>query len=400
MSDQSHSANFTAWHRPMMARLASEEHRTATALELFFDLCVVTAVAQASTGFHHQVTGGRIGIGVLSYAFVFFAIWWAWMNFTWFASAYDTDDVPYRLATLVQITGALVMAGGVPHALTDYDFTVVTYGYVIMRLAMVAQWIRAACSDPARRSCCLRYAAGIALVQAGWVARLALPGGWDTAGFVMLAIAELAVPVWAERAAPTTWHPHHIAERYGLFTLIVLGESVSASTTALQSVVDANAATEDLVITAIGGLLSVYAMWWIYFSYDVPRRLTSLPLALRWGYGHYFVFASAAGIGAGLAINVDHAVGHTYLTDRAAAASYTLPAAVFVAIVWALHLRRSAPWSWLDILRPVAALAILAATLTSQPVLATGLVLTTLVIVNALAAPRIRVVGNGAARTG
>ena len=45
---------------------------------------------------------------------VFFAIWWAWMNFTWFASAYDCDDVPYRLTMFVQIAGALILAAGVP----------------------------------------------------------------------------------------------------------------------------------------------------------------------------------------------------------------------------------------------------------------------------------------------
>jgi low temperature requirement protein LtrA len=45
---------------------------------------------------------------------VFFGIWWAWMNFSWFASAYDTDDVPYRLAVLVQMTGVLIYAAGIP----------------------------------------------------------------------------------------------------------------------------------------------------------------------------------------------------------------------------------------------------------------------------------------------
>ena len=59
---------------------------------------------------------------------VFFAIWWAWMNFTWFASAYDTDDDVYRITTLVQIAGALILAAGVPRAFADGDFAVVTSG--------------------------------------------------------------------------------------------------------------------------------------------------------------------------------------------------------------------------------------------------------------------------------
>ena len=51
--------------------------------------------------------------GLVGYLMVFFAIWWAWMDFTWFASAYDCDDVPYRLLVFVQITGALILAAGI-----------------------------------------------------------------------------------------------------------------------------------------------------------------------------------------------------------------------------------------------------------------------------------------------
>jgi low temperature requirement protein LtrA len=76
---------------------------------------------------------------------VFFAIWWAWMNFTWFASAYDTDDVPYRLAVFVQITGALIVAGGIPAMFESrMPNLAVIGGYVVMRMAMVVQWLRAA----------------------------------------------------------------------------------------------------------------------------------------------------------------------------------------------------------------------------------------------------------------
>jgi low temperature requirement protein LtrA len=168
-----------------------------------------------------------------------------------------------------------------------HDFAVITLGYVVMRLAMVTHWLRAAGADVPRRRCCLRYAAGITAVQLGWVARLALPDGWELAGFAVLALAELAVPVWAERAAPTTWHPRHIAERYGLFTLIVVGESVLASTLAMPSALDADAALADLATTAAGGLLTVFAMWWLYFAKDAPGLLTSLRAAFTWGYGHY-----------------------------------------------------------------------------------------------------------------
>ena len=77
----------------MGSRDTSEEHRASTPLELLYDLCFVVAIARAATLLHHAVSHGDAGYAVVSYVLVFFAIWWAWMNFTWFASAYDNDDV-------------------------------------------------------------------------------------------------------------------------------------------------------------------------------------------------------------------------------------------------------------------------------------------------------------------
>ena len=114
------------WYRPIQARRPDEAHRVATPLELLFDLCFVVAVAQAGLALEAQLHEGHVGAGVLGYLSVFFAIWWAWMNFTWFASAYDSDDVPYRLVVFVQIAGSLVLAAGVSQAVADSDFTVIT----------------------------------------------------------------------------------------------------------------------------------------------------------------------------------------------------------------------------------------------------------------------------------
>ena len=364
----------------MVARDPDEEHRTATTLELFFDLCFVVAVAQAAAGLHHALSGGHVADGVVDYLLVFFAIWWAWMNFTWFASAYDTDDVAYRLTTLVQIAGALVFAAGVPSALDHRDFAVITAGYVLMRLALVTQWLRAARSDPPHRRSSLRFALGVTLVQIGWVLRLALPPGWGLVGFGVLVVAELAVPVWAERSARTTWHREHIAERYGLFTIIVLGETVLSATLAVEAAAALDVAWATLATTAVGGMLTVFAMWWLYFAKDAASVLTSLRAGFVWGYGHYFVFGSAAAVGAGLAVSVDAVgVAAEHLTSRAASTSFTVPVAVFLLAVWALQWRPHHLTGWHNVLAPVTAVAVLAATFTPEPVLVTGILLSALV---------------------
>ena len=322
---------------PMRARSPHEPHRAATPLELLFDLVFVVAIAQAAAGLHHSIAEAHVLAGLAGYLMVFFAIWWAWMNFTWFASAYDCDDVPYRLAVFVQITGALIIAAGVPAMLESRTPNLaVVAGYVIMRLALVAQWLRAAAADPDHRTTALRYATGITLVQVAWVAMLLVPRFWPV-GFVTLAGCEVLVPVWAERAAMTTWHPHHIAERYGLLTLIVLGESILAATGAVQAALASGEALVSLVPVIIGGLLIVYSMWWVYFDRPVHDLLTSLRKGILWGYGHYLVFAAAAAVGAGLAVTVDQVTDRAEVSAVTAGMAVAIPVAVYLICLWVLH---------------------------------------------------------------
>ena len=84
-------------HVRMAGRDPGEAHRASTPLELFFDLTFVVAVSQAASGLHHGLVEGHAGDSLVGFPLVFFGIWWAWMNFTWFASAYDTDDDVYRI---------------------------------------------------------------------------------------------------------------------------------------------------------------------------------------------------------------------------------------------------------------------------------------------------------------
>ena len=251
----------------MTARAVDEPHRAASPLELLFDLTFVVAIASITSQLAHGIAEGHAGEVSLPFLQVFFAIWWAWMNFTWFASSYDTDDIPYRLLTMVQMAGVLLLAAGVPAAFNDGDFLAVTLGYLLMRIGLVAQWLRAAWEHPAGRSTALRYAAGISLVQVGWLLRTTelMPADWLLASFFVLVVGELSIPRWAERRGRTSWHPHHIAERYGLFTIILLGESVLAASVGVTAALDAGGITGMLVLIATSGLVLLFALWWMYF---------------------------------------------------------------------------------------------------------------------------------------
>ncbi len=332
----------------MPARSRDEGHRASTPLELMFDLVIVVAVAQAAAGLHHGLGEGHAMAALAVYGAAFFALWWAWMNFSWFASAYDNDDGPYRLTTFVVLTGALVFAAGLPDFARG-DLRLAVAGYVLMRAAMILLWLRAARHDAQGRASAQRYALGIFVVQCAWVGLLWLPPQAIWPAFIVLAVAEMGVPMWAERAGATSWHRGHIAERYGGLTLIVLGEAV----TALSQGVAASGWDATRLADIGGGLVILFSLWWLYFDRPSQHMLSSLRGAFVWGYGHYFIFGAAAAVGAGLAAQIEHP--DELLTAWAVA----LPVALYLGVLWALHVfSRGVPRHEL-LLAPLAVLALL-----------------------------------------
>ena len=328
----------------MTARDTDEPHRVSSPLELLFDLTFVVAIAALTAQLGHGIAAGHALDELAPFLQVFFAIWWAWMNFTWFASSYDTDDVPYRLLTMLQMAGVLVLAAGVPTAFADDDFRAVTLGYLVMRIGLVAQWVRAGVEHPAGRATAFRYAIGITVVQAGWLLRLALaeagvlPPAALVPVFAGLVVLELAVPPWAERTRSTNWHPHHIAERYGLFTIILLGESVLAASTGVQAGFAEGGLGGAFVTIALGGLVLLFALWWLYFLEPSGRGLAdNRDRSYLWGYGHYGIFASLAALGAGLEVAVEQTGHHLEVPDLGVAYAVAVPVGAFLLLLWAVH---------------------------------------------------------------
>ncbi|HEX7834627.1 MAG TPA: low temperature requirement protein A, partial [Pseudolysinimonas sp.] len=159
----------------MTGRDPSESHPSATPLELLFDLAFVVAFAQAGDLLAHGIGDGHAAASVLGFVFGILTTCWAWVNYAWFASAYDTDDWFFRIVTMVQIVGVVVFALGMPAfgatiEAPYVDSSVAVAGYVVMRVAMVAHWLRAAVEDPERRRTALSYAFFVGTGQLAWVA--------------------------------------------------------------------------------------------------------------------------------------------------------------------------------------------------------------------------------------
>ena len=333
----------------MGGRDPSEDHRGATPLELLFDLTFVIAFGAAANELANLLAEGHIGAGVLGFSFATFGIAWAWINFSWFASAYDTDDWVFRLATMVQMLGVLIFALGLPDMFASLDHgdtidnRVMVAGYIVMRLALVFQWLRAARQDPPRRAACHKYVTTLLVAQAGWVALLIAETsiGVTFVWITVLLLVELAGPVLAEtRHGGTPWHPHHIAERYGLLVIIALGEGLLGTAVAINALIgpDGPGWSIEVVVLGLAGTALTFGMWWIYFI------LPSGPILERyrersfgWGYGHIVLFGALVAVGAGLHAAAYYLEHHTVLGTVGTVLTVAAPVALYIASIYALN---------------------------------------------------------------
>ncbi|MCF4122170.1 low temperature requirement protein A [Antribacter sp. KLBMP9083] len=333
----------------MSGRDPRETFRTATPLELLFDLSFVVAFGVAGEEAAHLLVEEHAGAGVLGFAFSMFAIVWAWINFSWFASAFDTDDWVYRVTTMVQMIGVVVLALGLPamfESLVEGERVhneVMVAGYVVMRLAMLVQWLRVARQAPEYRGVALTYVRSLVLTQTGWIVLVLAPVSVATffAIAVPLSVVEMFGPWLAERTRGrpiTPWHPHHIAERYGLLAIITLGEGVIGTVASLSAVIREDGWTLDAVLVVVAGIGLTFGLWWTYYITPAGEMLhRHRDRSFRWGYGHLAVFTALAGVGAGLHVAAFYLAGESHLGPIGTVLAVAVPVMLFVVADYALY---------------------------------------------------------------
>jgi low temperature requirement protein LtrA len=338
----------------MSGRDPHEPHRAATPLELLFDLTFVIAFGVAASQFAHSLASGHVESGLISFTFATFSVCWAWINFSWFASAYDTDDWVYRLTTMLQMVGVLVLALGIPQVFSSIgsgahvDNRVLVAGYVVMRVAMVIQWLRAAAQDPGRKSACLTYAATITVAQVGWIAIAIVDSsvGVTFLLFVVMVAIELSGPLIAEkRKGGTPWHAHHIAERNGLLTIIALGEGVVGTVASLSAMVAEHGWTADAALVAVAGTGLTFGMWWVYFVVPAAHLLHAhRDRSFGYGYLHIAVFGSIVATGAGLHASADFIQHHSAMSSVGTVLAVASPVGVYIGAVYGTYISLTRAW--------------------------------------------------------
>lgn len=348
MSETRPSAESLRHHaRRMIGRNPHESNRVATPLELLFDLTFALAFGQAASKFAHLLAEGHITVALLGFAFSSFGICWAWINFSWFSSAYDTDDWIFRLVTMVQMIGVLIFAIGLPRMFTSLehgehlDNTFMVAGYVVMRVAMVFQWLRASKQDPSRRATCLSYALTISICQVGWAAMIFthLSVTLSLVTTLVLILAEVAGPIIAERKeGGTPWHPHHIAERYSLFAIIALGEGVVGTVATLSAVVESQGWTLDAALVCTAGVGLTFGIWWIYYILPSGHVLhRHRDRSFVWGYSQMMIIAAVVATGAGLHVAATFIEHQSHIDALATVLSVAIPVGIFLGFVYGLY---------------------------------------------------------------
>ena len=339
----------------MVGRDPKEHHRTTTPLELLFDLTFVAAFAQTGDQVAHFVAEGHVATAVWGLLFVLLSVTWAWINFTWFASAFDTDDWMQRIFTMAQMIGVIIVALGIPavfHSIDagePFDYRVVAAGYVVMRLSLIGMWVRVARQDKRYRRIAVRYAWFNAAIQTGWVA-VAFAGIESTPLLVTLLVALWVIELGGHPFATwdpnrrgddwrgTPWHAHHIVERYGLLVIITLGEGILGTITAVASVVAHVGWTSEAILVIVAGTGLTLGLWWAYFvvpSAPVLKRHRSRKWA--WGYGHIALFGAVACVGSGLHVAAYAAEGETSIGAVGVVLAVAIPVFIFCVVYFVLY---------------------------------------------------------------
>lgn len=262
----------------------SARERHASWLELFFDLVFVLAVSQIAHVLSEHTDSG----GLLKYLALFVPVWWSWVGFTFYADRFETQEIIYRVlmfAGMLAVTGFSLTLGNAFSATGDASFITC---YVFLRLVLVALYARAAYYIPLVRAYSLQFIIGLGISAVLLLTSLLFP---PPVRYVIWALAlglELVIPFFnlkATRIVPID--RSHIPERFGLFTIIVLGEAVILTANGAGGV-EWNFAT---ITTACLGFAMAAAIWWINFDFVEDSAITSRALFPRFVYlyGHFFI---------------------------------------------------------------------------------------------------------------
>lgn len=299
------AAETRRWLRPPRLRTVAEGEgeRHASWLELFFDLVLVVAIAQLAHLFvHHPDWHGAALAGGL-----YLAVFLAWQGFSFYADRFDTDDLPFRVATFVQMLALLALAVQIPDVAKG-SYAGFAIAFAVFRGILVALYVRAYRHAAEARPLIRRYGSVYAFSVALWLVSAALPASWSPVIWAVAILLDLSMPplnTRLHRNIPVD--PAHVPERFGLFSLIVLGELVvSVGSGTMEATW-----SPGVVAVAVAGFGIAACLWWVYFERLTGQELrhAARPIVI-FAYAHLPLLAALMFIAAGVSLLVRGDAGH------------------------------------------------------------------------------------------
>lgn len=289
-------------------RLGQARERRATWLELFFNLVFVVAIAALAVFLHDHLTLG----GFLRFALLLVPVCWAWMSFAYYADQFYTDDTLFRVVMLVAMLASAALAVNFGGALEGRSGGFVVAN-VVLRVLLIGLYAWAWRNAPEARPMSARYATGFSVGALIWLSSLLAPEPLRYGLWALALLVEMCTPVFGYSTGRSVQgHVSHMPERFGLFTMIVLGESIVVLT---SGVVETSWRPVS-ALPAMSGFTVAACLWWLYFDHvddkTIGQSFTSgiagVVRSHLWGYGHLAVWAGIVTSSVGIELAISEAL--------------------------------------------------------------------------------------------
>jgi len=283
--------------------------RHATWLELFFDLVFVLAIAELARYLHDHLTVA----GFLGFTFLFLPVWLVWSNFSYYADLFDVDGPLYRVTMLLAMLFSIALAVNIYGAL-DGGSAGFAASYMALRVLLVGLYAWAWRWVEETRELVTWHIAGFSAGALVWAASLLVPEPARYWVWGLGLLVEMATPILAQFLvlddAPV--QRSHLPERFGLFTIVLLGESVLVTGVGVSDTAWATGS----VVVAVLGFAAVGCLWWLYFDHVVDESavehaftngVRELLVGFSWAYLHLAIYTGLAATAVGIEFAIERA---------------------------------------------------------------------------------------------
>lgn len=238
-------------------------HRQTTWPELLNDLVFTVIIAQLA----HRLLADDSDQSFAEFVLLYIPVWWLWNGETHYSTRFDNEqDVVHRALTSLQLIGLIILAATIPQAVeSDRLATIYALTYAGVRLILLIEYGRAAYYMPESRPYIRHISRGFGASVVLWALSVFVPLPYRYGIWGLALLIELSTPLTASGGNLHRDFPpdvRHLPERYGLFTLLVLGQSV---TSAVGGLTQRGLALTPMLATALSGFI-VIGIWWAYFD--------------------------------------------------------------------------------------------------------------------------------------